>query len=51
MNHDFMQTINGWFAQPIVESLGWTLVHFLWQGTVVALLLALTALRATEGSV
>jgi beta-lactamase regulating signal transducer with metallopeptidase domain len=27
---------------PVMQTLGWTLLHFLWQGAVVALLLALT---------
>jgi ABC-type Co2+ transport system permease subunit len=26
--------------QPSVHALGWTLLHFVWQGTVVAILLA-----------
>jgi bla regulator protein BlaR1 len=41
-----------WSAHPVVESLGWSLVHFLWQGTVVSLLLAILLLalrRATPG--
>ncbi|MHC4456676.1 MAG: M56 family metallopeptidase [Planctomycetota bacterium] len=29
------------FAQEAVQELGWTLVHFVWQGTVVALFLAI----------
>ena len=29
-------------TMPLVEALGWTLVHFIWQGAVVALLLAIT---------
>jgi beta-lactamase regulating signal transducer with metallopeptidase domain len=28
------------FAQPIFQALGWALIHFLWQGTLVALLYA-----------
>src|SRR5262245_65931778 len=28
-------------TMPTVEALGWTLVHFLWQGALVALMLAL----------
>lgn len=28
------------FQQPWVTRAGWTLVHFLWQGSVVAILLA-----------
>ncbi len=28
------------FATPVMQTLGWTLVHFLWQGTLVALVFA-----------
>ena len=35
--------------QPLIERTGWTLLHFLWQGTLVALLLA-GALRLLRGS-
>lgn len=39
-------------AQPMVHALGWTLLHFCWQGTIVALLLAcvltLLPLRAAK---
>jgi hypothetical protein len=27
------------FRQPLIQSLGWALVHFLWQGALIALLL------------
>ena len=27
--------------QPAVHALGWTLLHFVWQGTIVAILLAI----------
>ena len=37
------------FSQPFVEKLGWTLLHFVWQGAAVALLLALL-LRILRGS-
>ncbi len=30
-----------WLGQPVALALGWALVHFLWQGTLVALLLAI----------
>ena len=33
--------MNPWLARPFVDCLGWTLVHFLWQGAVIAGLLAL----------
>ena len=30
-----------WFTQqPLVHALGWTLLHFIWQGTIIAILLA-----------
>ena len=32
--------MNPWLSQTIVQALGWTLVHFLWQGLVIATLLA-----------
>jgi len=35
-----MKALDLMLAQPMVETLGWTLIHFLWQGTLVALLLA-----------
>jgi hypothetical protein len=33
-----MSALGNW--QPLMEALGWTLIHFTWQGTLVALLLA-----------
>lgn len=42
-----MSTIELVLNQPWVARLGWTLVHFLWQGTVIAVLLA--AARALVG--
>ena len=35
-----MKMLDLMLAQPMVETLGWALIHFLWQGTLVALLLA-----------
>jgi beta-lactamase regulating signal transducer with metallopeptidase domain len=35
-----LERMVAFFAQPAVERLGWSLVHFLWQGAVAALLLA-----------
>ncbi|HEX3941152.1 MAG TPA: M56 family metallopeptidase [Acidobacteriaceae bacterium] len=35
-------------ALPAVHALGWTLLHFCWEGTVVALLLAVVPRRAPE---
>ena len=28
-------------SMPVVEALSWTLIHFIWQGAVVALLIAI----------
>lgn len=47
------QSVVSWFPQELVELLGWSLVHFLWQGTVVALMTALLLLvmkRAAPGA-
>ncbi len=35
-----MRTLMEFSQQPAVHALGWTLLHFVWQGTVVAILLA-----------
>ena len=35
-----MKTLDLMLTLPMMEALGWTLIHFLWQGTLVALLLA-----------
>jgi len=35
-----MEMLENVFAQQIVEKLGWTLLHFVWQGAIVALALA-----------
>jgi beta-lactamase regulating signal transducer with metallopeptidase domain len=32
--------MNAWMSQTMVHALGWTLVHFLWEGLVIAALLA-----------
>jgi beta-lactamase regulating signal transducer with metallopeptidase domain len=42
-----MMTIEGMLSETIIRSLGWTLLHFTWQGTLVAILLrgALPLLR------
>ena len=42
-----------WISPSTVESLGWTLIHFVWQGALIALLLklALVALRKHSASV
>src|SRR5579883_1068585 len=36
--------MNSWVSQTLVECLGWTLVHFVWQGLAIAAVVA-TALR------
>lgn len=36
-----MNTLPLWFSQPWADRLGWTLLHFLWQGAAIALLYAL----------
>ena len=30
-----MNSIEGWISESMVIALGWTLLHFLWQGTLV----------------
>ena len=42
-----MNTLETW--RPIIESLGWALIHFIWQGTLVALSLA-GVLRMLRGA-
>ena len=39
-----MSTMESILAQPLVEALGWSLVHFIWQGAAVAGLLAVAML-------
>lgn len=36
-----MHTFLTWLDRPLAEAVGWTLVHFVWQGAVVAAVLAL----------
>ena len=36
-----MNTLPLWFSQPWADRLGWTLLHFLWQGAAIALLYSL----------
>src|SRR5262245_11448536 len=42
-----MNTLESW--RPVIEVLGWTLIHFTWQGTLVALTLA-AVLRMLRGA-
>lgn len=36
-----MSTLESLLSLPVSQALGWTLIHFAWQGTVVAVLLAI----------
>src|SRR5579864_3810881 len=36
-----MNAIQLLFVQPWVDRLGWTLIHFLWQGAIIAVIFAL----------
>ncbi len=46
-----MNTLAHWISPETMQVLGWTLVHFLWQGAVLAALLwfALAAIRSASG--
>ncbi|MBA2301975.1 MAG: hypothetical protein H0W08_05020, partial [Acidobacteria bacterium] len=44
-----MTAIDSVLRQPAVQAIGWTLLHFVWQGALVGLLAAL-ALRALRNS-
>ena len=35
-----MNVLKSWIDMPLAQALGWTLLHFLWQGALIALLLA-----------
>src|SRR3954451_6775027 len=39
MNGDLLLGLESWMAWPGVELFGWALIHFLWQGTIVALVI------------
>src|SRR5580698_7797462 len=43
-----MNTITFLFAQPWVDRLGWTLLHFLWQGALIAALFAIARFFARK---
>jgi beta-lactamase regulating signal transducer with metallopeptidase domain len=43
-----MNTIRLLFAQPWVDRLGWTLLHFLWQGALIAAVFAIARLFARK---
>ncbi|HZH30459.1 MAG TPA: M56 family metallopeptidase [Pyrinomonadaceae bacterium] len=48
-----MRNFNAFLAHPYVQTLGWTLLHFIWQGALVALAYACVALslrRATANA-
>lgn len=44
MNAGFVHSVAAFLERPMVEALGWSLVHFLWQGAAVAALLSLVLL-------
>ncbi len=37
-----MSSLEVWLSESVVQALGWTLIHFLWQGVLVAVLFAST---------
>ncbi len=45
-----MATLETLLSQQMVERLGWTLIHFVWQAATVALLLAAGAVRMCDTS-
>src|SRR5882724_971866 len=50
---NFPQTMNLlqiWIQTPLASALGWTLAHFLWEGTLIALLLAGVLRQCHPGS-
>ncbi|PYX46019.1 MAG: hypothetical protein DMG79_17815, partial [Acidobacteria bacterium] len=40
MNKEIMSALTNWLSPAVMQSLGWTLLHFLWQGTALAALAA-----------
>ena len=40
MNKEIMSALTDWLSPAVMQSLGWTLLHFLWQGTALAALAA-----------
>src|SRR3569623_1133855 len=48
MSAQFWHTVEAWASQPQLLALGGALLHFLWQGAIIALILAVT-LRAMHG--
>ncbi|HXB69758.1 MAG TPA: GWxTD domain-containing protein [Candidatus Acidoferrales bacterium] len=46
-----MNTLAHWVEAPIAKALGWTLIHFVWEGVLIAALLAaVLALRGTASA-
>lgn len=45
-----MTAIAGWIYTPIAQSFGWALVHFVWEGAALALLLSVALWLAGAGS-
>ena len=44
-----MKSLEALLGQPLMETLGWTLMHFVWQGALVALLLGATLFLLRRG--
>ncbi len=45
-----MNTLPGWLSTPVVKALGWALFHFLWEGALIALVLAGTLFLNRRGA-
>ena len=45
-----MNAFVSFLSEPWLQRLGWVLIHFIWQGTGVALLLAVALRLLTRGS-
>src|SRR5881628_288869 len=45
-----MNPLSDWLAQPLVPRVGWTLVHFLWQGSAIAALFAIAQIALQKRS-
>src|SRR2546428_3064699 len=45
-----MNPLRDWLAQPLAPRLGWTLVHFLWQGSAIAALFAMAQVALQKRS-
>ncbi len=48
---NYLETcLAAWIHSPFVKALGWSLIHFLWEGALIALLLAVLFLLLRRGS-